>query len=152
MSQSRTQRLLLVAAAVAVVVVAFLVLRPGSGDERSASTTPAAETAPAGSATTTTDAATPSAKPQAPSIPTVRVVDGKPAGGVKKVSVTKGDRLRLRVVSDVADEIHVHGYDLKKDVAAGGTVRFSFPATIEGRFEVELEHAGQQIASLEVHP
>jgi hypothetical protein len=152
MSQSRTQRLLLLAAAVAVVVVAFLVLRPGSGDDRSASTTPAAETTPAAGATTTTDAATPNAKPKTPSIPTVRVVDGKPAGGVKKIAVQKGERIRLRVVSDVADEIHVHGYDLKKDVAAGGTASFSFPASIDGRFEVELEHAGQQIASLEVNP
>jgi hypothetical protein len=151
MSQSRTHRLLLLAAAVAVVVAAFVVLRPGS-DDRSASTPAPAATAPAAGATTTTDAATPNAKPKAPSIPTVRIVDGKPAGGVKKIAVQKGERIRLRVVSDVADEIHVHGYDLKKDVAAGGTASFSFPASIDGRFEVELEHAGQQIASLEVNP
>ena len=43
------------------------------------------------------------------------------------------------MTSDVADEIHVHGYDLKKDVPAGGSVRFSFPASIEGVFEIELE-------------
>ncbi len=47
--------------------------------------------------------------------------------------------MRFRVESDVADEIHVHGYDLKKDVPAGGSVSFSFPASIEGVFEVELE-------------
>jgi hypothetical protein len=148
MSQSRTQRLLLLAVAVAVVVAAFVVLRPGSGDDRPASTQPSSTTA----ATATTGAASPSAQPAAPPVPTIRIVDGKPVGGVKKISVAKGDRIRLKVVSDVADEIHVHGYDLKKDVAAGGTARFSFPATIDGRFEVELENAGQQIASLEVQP
>ncbi|MEA2358316.1 MAG: hypothetical protein QOI62_1576 [Solirubrobacteraceae bacterium] len=151
MSQSRTQRLLLLAAALVVVVVAFVVLRPGSEDHP-ASTQPAGA-APATTTTTTTpEAAAPTPKPKAAPIPTVRIVDGKPAGGVKKIAVQKGERIRLRVVSDVADEIHVHGYDLKKDVAAGGTASFSFPASIDGRFEVELEHAGQQIASLEVNP
>jgi hypothetical protein len=52
----------------------------------------------------------------------------------------------------VADEIHVHGYDLKKDVPKGGSVQFNFKASIEGRFEVELENAGTQIANLEVTP
>ena len=60
--------------------------------------------------------------------------------------------MRLRVRSDVADEIHIHGYDLKKDVAARGSVQFRFTARIEGRFEIELEDAGTQIASLEVNP
>jgi hypothetical protein len=56
------------------------------------------------------------------------------------------------VTSDVADEIHVHGYDLKQDVPAGGSVRFSFPASIEGVFEIELEDHKEQIAQLKVSP
>jgi hypothetical protein len=80
------------------------------------------------------------------------VVNGQPAGGIKTISYTKGDQIRLKVQSDTADEIHVHGYDLKKDVTAGGSVEFDFKATIEGRFEVELENAGTQIAMLEVDP
>jgi hypothetical protein len=56
------------------------------------------------------------------------------------------------VNSDVADEIHVHGYDFKKNVEKGGSVSFSFPAKIEGVFEVELEDAGEQIAELRVRP
>jgi hypothetical protein len=80
------------------------------------------------------------------------VVDGQPQGGIKTVSFRKGDQVRLKIVSDTADEIHVHGYDLKKDVSKGGTVTFAFPASIEGRFEIELENAGTQIATLEVTP
>jgi hypothetical protein len=56
------------------------------------------------------------------------------------------------VRSDVADEVHVHGYDVAKDVRAGGSVTFSIPAKIDGRFEVELEHRHEQIAQLEVRP
>jgi hypothetical protein len=87
-----------------------------------------------------------------PAVRTIRVVGGQPQGGVKTISFKKGDQVRFKVQSDVADEIHVHGYDLKKDVSAGGSVQFSFPASIEGRFEVELEGAGVQIANLEVSP
>ena len=54
--------------------------------------------------------------------------------------------------SDTADEVHFHGYDVKKDVSKGGQVRFSFPATIEGKFIVELENAKQTLANVEVTP
>jgi hypothetical protein len=80
------------------------------------------------------------------------VVNGRPQGGVERLEFTRGERVRFKVRSDVADEVHVHGYDVSKNVAAGGSVTFSFPATIEGRFEVELEAAHTQIAELEVEP
>ena len=40
---------------------------------------------------------------------------------------SKGDRSRFRVVSDTADEIHVHGYDVHKDVPKGGSVDVQLP-------------------------
>jgi len=101
----------------------------------------------AGSETGTTQT-----QPAAPAVRTVRVVNGQPQGGVSRLEYKKGDRVRFKVQSDVADEIHVHGYDLMKDVTAGGSVSFSFTASIEGRFEIELEDAGTQIAELEVKP
>ena len=84
--------------------------------------------------------------------PTVRVVDAKPQGGVKKLTCQKGGTVKFRVVSDTADEIHVHGYDFHKDVAKGGSVTFDFPAKIDGRFVVELEGSSTQIAELDVNP
>jgi heme/copper-type cytochrome/quinol oxidase subunit 2 len=87
-----------------------------------------------------------------PAVQTIVVENGKPQGGIQKISSKKGDQVGFKVTSDVADEVHVHGYDLKKDVEAGGSVSFAFEATIEGRFEVELENAGTQIANLEVDP
>ena len=72
---------------------------------------------------------------------TIRVVvkGGKPVGGIQRATVKKGQKVAIVVHSDVADEVHVHGYDLHKDVDAGGTVRIVFPATITGVFEAELE-------------
>jgi hypothetical protein len=86
------------------------------------------------------------------SIPTIVVMNGKPVGGVEELVFDAGERIRFEVDSDVTDEVHVHGYDLSKDVEADGTVRFDFAAAIEGIFEVELEGRGEQIAELRIEP
>jgi hypothetical protein len=83
---------------------------------------------------------------------TIVVRNGEPVGGVQELEYSAGEQVRFDVRSDVADEIHVHGYDLMKDVPAGGSVSFSFPAEIEGIFEVELEGRKEQIAELRVNP
>jgi hypothetical protein len=85
-------------------------------------------------------------------IPTITVRNGKPVGGVKELTYSAGDQIRFKVESDVSDEVHIHGYDLMKDVKAGGSVGFDFPATIEGVFEGELESRGEQILELRVIP
>jgi hypothetical protein len=85
-------------------------------------------------------------------VPTIVVKNGKPVGGIRQLTYTKGDQIRFKVESDVSDEIHVHGYDVMKDVEAGGAVSFDFPATIEGGFEAELEGRGEQIIELTVNP
>ena len=152
---STVQRLALIVVAVAVLVVGFLLLKGGSDDSSknsSATTSTAAQPAAQGTATSGNATSSTTAKPAAPPVATVRVVDAKPAGGIKKLNFNKGDQIRFRVVSDTADEIHVHGYDLMKDVPAGGSVAFNFKGSIDGRFVVELENHGQQIAELDVAP
>jgi hypothetical protein len=85
-------------------------------------------------------------------VPTIVVENGKPVGGIRTLTYNEGDRVHFRVFSDIAEEVHVHGYDLMKDVKAGGTVSFDFPATIEGVFEAELEGRKEQIIELRVNP
>jgi hypothetical protein len=144
---SSRARLAIVAIAVVALVVAFVVAS-GSGDTKKqpVAAQPGTTTAPA-----PTTAAAPTT-PAAPKIPVVKVVGAKPQGGVKRLTFTKGQTIAFKVQSDTADEIHVHGYDVHKDVKAGGSVSFSIPAKIEGRFVVELEQHGTQIAELEVDP
>jgi hypothetical protein len=48
--------------------------------------------------------------------------------------------------------VHFHGYDVAKDVEAGGRVEFDVPATIDGVFEVELEGSHTQLAEVTVNP
>ena len=82
----------------------------------------------------------------------MRVRGGQPVGGIKRVSLRSGERARLRVVSDRADEIHVHGYDITRALPASRPVTLVFPARLEGVFEVELHGTGTQIAELTVSP
>ena len=119
---------------VAVAVALFLVFKGGSDDN--SDTTATATTGQAG-------------KTQ---IPTIVVRNGKPVGGIRELDYTKGDRVRFKVDSDVGDEVHLHGYDIHKEVKAGGSVSFDFAADIEGVFEAELESRKEQIIELRVNP
>jgi heme/copper-type cytochrome/quinol oxidase subunit 2 len=144
-----SRRIALLAVVVVIAVVGFIILKPDNTSKK-ASSTPTT----AGTSTGTTTATAPGkpAKPAPPPVVQVRVQGGKPVGGIKKIEVNKGDRVRFAVTSDVGDEIHVHGYDFMKDVKPGGTVTFSFPAKIDGEFEIELESRAEQIAALTVQP
>jgi hypothetical protein len=83
---------------------------------------------------------------------TIVIKHGKPVGGVAQLTYNEGEEVRFKVDSDVSDEVHMHGYDIMKDVKAGGSVSFDFPATIEGVFEAELEGRKEQILELTVNP
>ncbi|MFN8216252.1 MAG: hypothetical protein U0R71_06610 [Solirubrobacterales bacterium] len=85
-------------------------------------------------------------------VPTIDFENGEAVGGIEQIEVSRGEDVRFKVHSDVAEEVHVHGYDLMKDVAAGGTVEFDFPAEIEGIFEAEMEGVAVQILELQVNP
>jgi maltose-binding protein MalE len=144
-------------AGIIVVAVVALVIAGGGGDDNNdkTSTTTAATTTQTSTTDTSTNTSTTTqtqTTPAGPPVYTVTVKNAKPVGGVEQIKVKKGDQVRLVVKSDTADEIHVHGYDLKKDVEAGGTVRFNFKATIDGGFEIELEDHKEQIAELAVQP
>jgi hypothetical protein len=146
--QSRTAKALIALAALVAVVVLFVVLAGGDDDGSSdGSTTESTATQTATKTQTTTTQTTTVPAPEE-----IVVRDGKPVGGVKDLSFDNGDQIRFVVRSDVADEVHIHGYDKSEDVPANGSVRFSFPASIEGVFEVELEGRGVQIAELRVSP
>jgi heme/copper-type cytochrome/quinol oxidase subunit 2 len=134
-------RIVTLAAVVVIAVVGFIVLKPSDNKKSSSTTTPTTPTTASGKQ-----------QPSAPPIPNVLVQGGKPAGGIKDLTFNKGDTVQFKVTSDVADEVHVHGYDFHKNVAPGHPVTFKFPGKIDGEFVVELENRGEQIASLKVNP
>jgi heme/copper-type cytochrome/quinol oxidase subunit 2 len=140
---SSGQRIGLLVAALAALVVAFFVLSPGDTKNGTTST-------PTGTATGR--ATTPATAAQ-PAFVVIRVRGGKPVGGLRRITLTAGERARIEVRSaDTSDEVHLHGYDIKRDLMAGGRARFDFKTGAEGIFELELEGSHTQIAEIRVQP
>jgi hypothetical protein len=147
-------RILIAAGAVVVAVIGlFLVFRPdddgGSASGGTATTATGTTTAP-----TTTLPPPPPPPPQPPPPARVRIVvrDGQPLGGVRRVTVSEGRRVVLTVTSDVVDHVHLHGYDVMRDVGPGQPARIAFRATIVGTVEAELEDRGVPLARIVTQP
>jgi len=127
------------AAALALAAGSLVLAGCGGGGSSAPSTTTAA---PHGTTVSATE-------PRYRVIP-IAINGGKPVGGITRVTVDKGERVDLIVHSDVADEVHLHGYDLHKNVKAGGIAEIVFHAKISGVFEAELEQRKLQILELTV--
>jgi hypothetical protein len=80
----------------------------------------------------------------------IAYVGGAVDGGVARYAVPIGSTVEVVVASDVADEVHLHGYDRSAFVTAGASTTLRFVADVPGVFEVELEQRGDQLAQLEV--
>ena len=142
----RARPAILAVLALVVAVALFFVLREDDSPE------PAS---PSPSPSASEDSAEPGAqagegKP-APGLQ-IELRSGEPEGGIEEIEVESGGRVEFEVTSDVADEVHVHGYDIEKALPPGRPVEIAFGATIEGVFEVESHHFGTQIAELTVAP
>lgn len=129
-----------------------------AADDGSTTTTTAS---PAGEATTTTTAAGGAPTSAAPAaggdepgdgVIELTITGGNIAGGVRGEQVKQGAQVTIRVTSDVADELHVHTYDLRLDLAPGRSADLTFLAKVPGVFEVELEERGKKVLELDVRP
>ena len=97
-------------------------------------------------------AANPSAAPS-PAAPAVRIITAAFTGGdivvdSSRVETALGEQVVLRISSDVAEEVHVHGYDVYTDIPAGGAVDIPLTLTLPGSYEVELHNVGRPLFQL----
>jgi hypothetical protein len=83
---------------------------------------------------------------------TIVVSQGVPLGGTHLLTYRQGALINVTVRSDVADEVHFHGYDIHKDVSPGHPVHFTIRATIQGSYPIELEQLGETLAQVTVYP
>ena len=127
----------------------------GDDSTEAVTTTETVATAPTETATTTdtttttTTTTTPAAQAK---VITVRVVGGQPQGGIQRPTVDQGDKVVLVVRTDSGEAVHLHGYNIEKEVVPGKPVRVPFTANIAGRFEVELHPTDTLLAVIEVKP
>jgi len=128
---------------------------PGNTQAAAApSAAPAATNVPA--TATPAPAAAPTATPAAPT-PAPKAFDlvikgGRLVEGPTVIQVHQGDDVIIRLLSDAADELHLHGYDLHIKTKPGQTVSLQFTAAKTGRFGYELHHAKAELGALEVYP
>ena len=71
-----------------------------------------------------------------------------------EITVAEGDRVVLRISTstDSPLEVHVHGYDIERELEPGEPARFSFDADLTGRFEIEAHETGEKLGTLVVEP
>jgi hypothetical protein len=127
--QSRAARIGLLAVVLVAAVVVFIVLKNNDSNESSNT---------------------------AKGVQTLNVdASGNPVGGVKTLTYNKGDQVELHVnLAKPEEEVHVHGYEIAKP-AEHSPVTFSFPANLDGVFEIEvhrLDKTEGPIAELHVNP
>jgi hypothetical protein len=138
------RRFALVVVAIVVVAALFFVFRPESDDGAApAATTP---TSPPSSETLEPPPTTTAAPEPIPW--RIETDDDR----IDRLRAPRDAEISITVAADVSDHVHVHGYDLMADVAPGSPATIAFRATITGRFEIELEDSGQEIAQLTVVP
>ena len=131
-----------------MIVALFVALSPG-GPARDDSAAPTGAGSPSTSRPAT---GTPSPSDEMPVTEIDVTVRGGTVEAPERPSATQGGEVLIVVRADVADEVHVHGYDLMADVAPGEPARIRFVADVAGVFEVELEEAGRVLFQLEITP
>lgn len=169
------RNLVLVAITAGVLAIAFVMLRPDGSvphdtrgaaavtDERAAppagtvdgASDQAAPASQSGHAAPATD--TPAQPPPEPALTArVRLQDGQRVDGPAAIRVSQGETVRVAFSSNAPAELHLHGYDLTVNLAAGETRVLRFVAEHSGRFAYELHghhHGGHaSLGVIEVLP
>jgi hypothetical protein len=141
---TKTQRLGALGIAAVIAVAAVILISRDRGepqrDQQGAPGAPATAGSP------------PDARRPEPTYTQLHLRDGKPVGGVKRISVEAGDLLRLEARSNTSVELHIHGYDRYVRLQPDKPRRLRFRADLEGIFEIEDHHTQAQIAELRVTP
>ena len=137
--QSTAARAVLLVVLAAAAVGLFVVLSGGDDDDGGSETT--TET----TATTGTTTA-----PPEPEFEVITMKNGEPVGGVQELEYTKGDQIRIEVrLDEPQEDVHIHGYDIEK-LNPSGTVKFDFPADLDGIFELEAHGPSGDVPLAEI--
>jgi hypothetical protein len=133
----------------AVALALLLLLAACGGGDGGATTTitpPATTAAPLPTtttlATTTSSLSLVTTTPPSTTAPGPEIdvyVDAGQVVGPESFSFSVGDEVSIWVLSDVDEEVHVHGYDVTFNAKAGVPLEISLIADVPGVFEVELE-------------
>jgi FtsP/CotA-like multicopper oxidase with cupredoxin domain len=84
----------------------------------------------------------------------VPLTAGVVAKAQETIRLQQGDEVVLRVTSDTALELHLHGYDIHADVRLNEVTEMRFTARFTGRFPLAAHVDGndRNVGYVEVHP
>jgi len=71
----------------------------------------------------------------------LKIEHGQVSANMRLIRVMQGDRVKLELSTDQRQVVHLHGYEIQKDVMPGTVTELAFTANLTGRFPVHL-HAG----------
>jgi hypothetical protein len=92
---------------------------------------------------------------------TLAVANGHLPENMRLIRVKQNDAVKLEWSTDKPITVHLHGYDIEKEVKPGAVTEMSFVARATGRFTVEPHigktasggHAhGDTLVTIEVYP
>ena len=102
---------------------------------------------PAGSATSTTSPAgrasgtgTPSASEPVVRTLAITVRGNQVTPAPSRVTITRGQSLRVLVTSDRNDTVHAHGFDVEEPLVAGRPTTLLLTGGAPGQYEIETHH------------
>jgi hypothetical protein len=92
----------------------------------------------------------------------VRIENGHVPETMRLIRVKQGDAVKLRWSSDRRMILHLHGYDIEKEVEPGSVADLTFTARAEGRFPIHVHapaahpgnpsHEEAPLVTIEVYP
>ena len=141
-----------IATLIAVLALGAVGLAGCGGDDNAADAVTTTETATTATTSETGGETTPTTPVAQAKVITIRVVGGQPQGGIQRPTIDQGDKVVLVVRTDSGEAVHLHGYNIEKEIVPGKPLRLPFTANIAGRFEVELHPTDTLLAVLEVKP
>ena len=91
----------------------------------------------------------------------LKIENGHVARNMRLIRIKQGDVVKLQWSTDRRISLHLHGYDIEKEIVPGAVTEMSFGARATGRFTVAPHlgkepgggHAhGEALVTIEVYP
>jgi hypothetical protein len=91
----------------------------------------------------------------------LRIENGRVPANMRLIRVKQGDVVKLEWSADRREIVHIHGYDVEKEVAPGTVTDLTFTANATGRFPIHLHAAKEDsgdhgheetLVNIEVYP
>ena len=121
----------------------------GSGDEPGGTTTTSAASSSSSSSSSLSSSSSSSSSPAGRTIE-VTVTGNKVSPAPTTVDLAVGEKLTLTVTSDHADELHIHGFEVEKELVAADPLSVTVTGDQPGVYEVETHHPELRLLKIAV--